>query len=76
MLPVAMQEQHFDLAALAGSEQTPFVQAHCLSASPPTLNVSREKQAVHTCTPCPFGGKKPLKYLPPCLKGLQMQQFV
>lgn len=45
-----MQEQGFDLASLAGSEQTPFVQAHCISASPPTLNVSREKQAAHTCT--------------------------
>lgn len=33
-LPIARQKQHFSLVTFLGSEQTPFVQPHCIYTSP------------------------------------------
>lgn len=33
-LPIARQKQHFSLVTFLGSEQTPFVQTHCIYTSP------------------------------------------
>lgn len=73
-LPIARQKQHFSLVTFLGSEQTPFVQTHCIYTSPshaehvPWKSGRASSWCVHAHCASPEGKKSP-KFSPSCFEG-------